>query len=67
MKELIEQILKKQESNVVFYMNTYMTQEERDRHGSNIWNLLAKPEPTIAWLELNEMANGINTIHKIEG
>jgi hypothetical protein len=50
-------MLEKQEQDIVNYMNTYMTQGERDRHGDNIWFYLLKPQSVKARLDLIEMAN----------
>ena len=55
--DLIEQMLKKQHDDIIWYMNECMTQNERTRHGDNIFNLLVRPEPCIAWIKLNLMAN----------
>lgn len=58
MKEEILKLLDKQEQDIVNYMNTYMAQEERDRHGDNIWFFLLKSKSVKAMLDLIEMANG---------
>ena len=58
MKEQILKLLEKQEQDIVNYLNTYMTQEERDRHGENIMWFILKPQSVAAQLDLIEMANG---------
>jgi len=58
MKEEILKLLDKQEQDIVNYMNTYMTQAERDRHGDNIWFFLLKSQSVKARLDLIEMVNG---------
>jgi len=50
--------LDEQEDNVVEYMNKYMTQEERDRHGDNIWGLLVRSQGLISQISLEMMADG---------
>ena len=52
--------LDKQEKDVTDYMNKYMTQEERNQHGDNIWNMLVRAKSSLAFLELKLMANQIN-------
>jgi len=56
-RDEIIKMLEKQEQDIVNYMNTYMTQGERDRHGDNIWFYLLKPQSVKARLDLIEMAN----------
>lgn len=58
MKEQILKLLEKQEQDIINYMNTYMTQEERDKHGENIMWFVLKPQSVAARLDLIEMANG---------
>ena len=58
MKEQILKLLEKQEQDIINYMNTYMTQEERDKHGENIMWFILKPQSVAAWLDLVEMADG---------
>lgn len=48
----IEKKLNEQEESIVNYMNEYMTQEERDRHGDNIWGYLKKGKGVVAELNL---------------
>ena len=54
------EVLDKQEKDVIDYMNNCMTQEERNRHGDNIWNMLVRAKPSLAFFELKLMANQIN-------
>ncbi len=58
MKEHIVKLLEKQEQDIINYMNTYMTQEERDRHSENIMWFVLKPQSVAAQLDLIGMANG---------
>jgi len=50
--------LDEQEDKVVEYMNKYMTQEERNRHGDNIWGLLVRSPGLISQISLEMMADG---------
>jgi hypothetical protein len=50
--------LDEQENKVVEYMNKYMTQEERNRHGDNIWGLLVRSQGLISQISLEMMADG---------
>jgi hypothetical protein len=50
--------LDEQEDKVVEYMNKYTTQEERDRHGDNIWGLLVRSQGLISQISLEMMADG---------
>lgn len=54
------EVLDKQEKDITDYMNEYMTQEERNQHGDNIWNMLVRAKPSLAFFELKLMANQIN-------
>lgn len=58
MKEQILKLLEKQEQDIINYMNTYMAQEERDKHGENIMWFILKPQSVAAQLDLIKMANG---------
>lgn len=53
------QELEKQQKDIIFYINECMTQEERNLHGDNLWNLIIRPEPSFALLELKLMAYGV--------
>ena len=55
---LLENLLNKQEENIVNYMNKFMTQEERNRHGDNICNYLLSSMGTLAEIRLRMMADG---------
>jgi hypothetical protein len=50
--------LDEQEDKVVEYMNKYMTQEERNRHGDNIWGLLVRSQGLISQISLEMIADG---------
>ena len=50
--------LDEQEDKVVEYMNKYMTQEERNRHGDNIWGILVRSQGVISEISLEMMADG---------
>jgi len=50
--------LDEQEDKVVEYMNKYMTQEERDKHGDNIWGLLVRSQGLISQISLEMMSDG---------
>ena len=50
--------LDEQEDRVVEYMNKYMTQEERNRHGDNIWGFLVRSQGLISQISLEMMADG---------
>jgi hypothetical protein len=39
-------------------MNKYMTQEERNRHGDNIWGLLVRSQGLISQISLEMIADG---------
>lgn len=54
----VKKMLDKQENDVVEYMNKYMTQDERNRHGDNIWGFLVKSDALISIIELKMMAKG---------
>ncbi len=54
----IQDKLDEQEDKVVEYMNNYMTQEERNRHGDNIWGLLVRSQGLISQIRLEMMADG---------
>jgi hypothetical protein len=54
-----KEILDKQEKDITDYMNEYMTQEELNRHGDNIWYMLAKSQSSLAFFQLKLMANKI--------
>lgn len=54
------QQLEKQQKDIIFYINECMTQEERNKHGDNLWNLIIRPEPSLALLELKLMAYSTN-------
>ncbi len=54
----IEKHLDDQEESIVRYMNEFMTQEERDRHGDNIWGYLKKGKGIVAEVNLYLMSKG---------
>ena len=54
----IEEMLNKQEEDIINYMNTVMTQTERNRHGDNIWGYLLRAQGTLAEIRLEMMADG---------
>jgi len=54
------QQLEKQQQDIIFYINECMTQEERNNHGDNLWNLIIRPEPSLALLELKLMTYSTN-------
>jgi hypothetical protein len=55
---LLRKKLDEQEDKVVEYMNKYMTQEERNRHGDNIWGFLVRSQGVISEISLEMMADG---------
>lgn len=55
---LLRKMLEEQEDKVVGYMNMYMTQEERNRHGDNIWGFLVRSQGVISEISLEMMADG---------
>lgn len=55
---LLEKMLNKQEEDVVNYMNDFMTQPERNRHGDHIWGFLLRSQATLAKIRLEMMADG---------
>lgn len=55
----ILRLIDKQEEDVTNYINEYMTQEERDRHGSNICSFLLKSQSVEALVGLMQMADGL--------
>ncbi len=59
-KTYLQEILAKQEKDIVDYMNEYMTHEEIQRHGDNIWNMIAKTSSSLAFFKLKLMTTGIN-------
>ena len=57
---IVEEQLNKQNQELVDYMNKYMTQEERNKHGDNISSFLQKPDALKSWISLKMMADGRN-------
>lgn len=57
----ILRLIDKQEEDVTNYINEYMTQEERDMHGSNICSFLLKSQSVEALVGLMQMADGQRT------
>ena len=55
---LLERMLNKQEEDIIDYMNESMTQDERNRHGDNIWNYLLRVQGTLAKIRLEMIADG---------
>ena len=55
---LLEMMLNKQEEDIIDYMNESMTQDERNRHGDNIWNYLLRVQGTLAKIRLEMIADG---------
>lgn len=51
-KDHFRQELEKQQEDIIFYINECMSQEERQRHGDNLWNLIVRVAPSFAFLEL---------------
>ena len=56
--ESFKKLLIEQENNIVEYMNKYMTQEERNKHGDNIWGFLARADGALAKIRMEMMADG---------
>lgn len=54
-KDHFRQELEKQQEDIIFYINECMSQEERQRHGDNLWNLIVRAAPSFAFLELKLM------------
>jgi hypothetical protein len=50
--------LDEHENKIVEYMNTYMTQKERNRHGDNIWGLIAQSHSLISQISLEMLGDG---------
>ena len=66
-EDLIREILIKQETEINKYIEKYMTVDEVNRHADNIYNLIARAEPTIAFLKmklLNETKTKHRNLHK---
>lgn len=57
---LLENMLNKQEEHVLNYMNESMTQDERNRHGDNIWGYLIRAKGVIAEIKMNLLVDNIN-------
>ncbi len=55
---IIEEKLNQQNDDLLDYMNKHMTQEERNRHGDNIYSYLLKYKSLKSWINMNLMANG---------
>ena len=55
-KDHFRQELEKQQEAIIFYINEYMSHEERQHHGDNLWNLIVRVAPSFAFLELKLMA-----------
>lgn len=58
-EDLIREILIKQETEINKYIENYMTVEEATRHADNIYNLIARAEPTIAFLKMKLLNSNI--------
>jgi hypothetical protein len=57
---IIKEELEAQEHRIISYVNKYMTQEERDKHGNNIWSYLVRPESIESLIRLRIIADGRN-------
>lgn len=55
-KDHFLQELDKQQEDILSYINKYMTQDERNRHADNLWNLIVRSGPSLAFLNLKLMA-----------
>lgn len=60
--KLIDDVLSKQESDIISYMNEYMTDVERNRHGDNIIGYLSKNYGMISSLNMILMSRGFEGI-----
>lgn len=65
-KDHFRQELEKQQEDIIFYINECMTQEERQRHGDNLWNLIVRAEPSFALLEMKLIAYSSKQIKKMK-
>lgn len=54
--DTITSVLADQETNLSNYINRFMTQEERDRHGDNIMGYLCSPSGISSTININLMA-----------
>ena len=63
-KDHFRQELEKQQEAIIFYINECMTQEERQRHGDNLWNSIVHTESSFAFLKLKLMAYSSKQIEK---
>lgn len=59
----ITEILKKQETDILKYIETYMSKEEAVQHSDNIYNLIVRSEPTNAFLKMKLLINEITPEH----
>lgn len=59
-KEHFRQEIDKQKDNIIFYINECMTQEERNKHGDNLWNMIIHADSSFALLELKLMSLSFN-------
>ena len=53
----IKELIDKQESNVIEYMNDYMSQDERTNHGENIWRFLENADALIARIKIDMLVD----------
>ena len=55
---LVEEMLNKQEEDIIKYMNDVMSQEERDKHGDNIYNIILNSGKALSKIKIKMLSDG---------